>query len=92
MPFLGIRRSSTWAVLAVRASPSPCWRRGRPGAGRPDGARHATINVNTIAGGRSVTRCSRPASPIIAGDLRPAIPARVGFDATEAEIVHLLDG
>lgn len=58
----------------------------------PEGARHATINVNTIAGGQVGHEVQ---SPCVADRCTAIIDRRFlleeGFDATKAEIVDLLD-
>ena len=96
MPFLGISaiehmgavleavRNELKPVLASRTTMVPVV---------PDGARHATINVNTIAGGQVGHTVQ---SPCVADHCRAIFDRRFlleeGFDATKAEIVHLLDG
>lgn len=58
----------------------------------PPGARHATLNVNGIAGGQPVDGIQ---TPCVADRCRAVFDRRFlleeGFDATKAEIVDLLD-
>lgn len=58
----------------------------------PPGARHATLNVNGIAGGQAVDGIQ---TPCVADTCRAVFDRRFlleeGFDGTKAEIVELLD-
>jgi succinyl-diaminopimelate desuccinylase len=59
----------------------------------PPGARHATLNINGIAGGQPVSGIQ---TPCVADTCRAVFDRRFlleeGFDATRAEIVELLEG
>ena len=58
----------------------------------PEGARHATLNINGIAGGQPVDGIQ---TPCVADLCRAVFDRRFlveeGFDATRAEIVALLE-
>ena len=58
----------------------------------PDGARHATLNINGISGGQPVGGIQ---TPCVADRCRAVFDRRFlleeGFDATKAEIVEMLD-
>ena len=58
----------------------------------PDGARHATLNINGISGGQPVGGIQ---TPCVADRCRAVFDRRFlleeGFDATRAEIVEMLD-
>ena len=59
----------------------------------PDGARHATLNINGVSGGQPVDGIQ---TPCVADTCRAVFDRRFlieeGFDATKAEILALLDG
>ncbi|HTM24210.1 MAG TPA: acetylornithine deacetylase/succinyl-diaminopimelate desuccinylase family protein [Vicinamibacterales bacterium] len=59
----------------------------------PDGARHATLNANGIAGGQAVDGIQ---TPCVADRCRAVFDRRFlieeGFDAAKGEILELLDG
>ena len=95
MPFLGVNaiehmgvildriRRELMPQLAARTTAVPVV---------PPGARHATININGIAGGQPVDGIQ---TPCVADDCRAIFDRRFlleeGFDATRAEIQALLD-
>jgi succinyl-diaminopimelate desuccinylase len=95
MPFLGINaieymgivlermRIQLGARLATRTTAVPVV---------PAGARHATLNINGIAGGQPVEGIQ---TPCVADQCRAVFDRRFlleeGFDATRAEIVALLE-
>lgn len=96
MPFLGVSaiehlalvldrmRTVLQPALASRVTAVPVV---------PPGARHATLNVNAIAGGQPIDGIQ---TPCVADRSRAIFDRRFlleeGFDATRAEIVELLDG
>ena len=95
MPFLGVNaiehmgvildrmRRELMPVLGARTTAIPV---------QPPGARHATLNINGIAGGQSVDGIQ---TPCVADLCRAIFDRRFlveeGFDATRAEIVELLE-
>jgi len=59
---------------------------------KPDGARHATLNINGIAGGQPVDGIQTPCvADICRAIFDRRFLAEEGFDATRAEIVDLLE-
>jgi len=96
MPFLGVNaiehlglvlermRRDLQPVLAARTTEVPVI---------PPGARHATLNVNAIAGGQAAGGIQ---TPCVADRCRAIFDRRFlieeGFETTRAEIVDLLDG
>jgi succinyl-diaminopimelate desuccinylase len=96
MPFLGVSaiehmgivleavRNELQPALAARVTEMPV---------DPPGARHATINLNTIEGGQSREEVQ---TPCVADRCRAVFDRRFlleeGFDRTRQEIVSLLDG
>jgi len=95
MPFLGVNaiehmgvildemRRVLMPALQARTTAVPV---------KPDGARHATLNINGIAGGQAVDGIQ---TPCVADVCRAVFDRRFlaeeGFDATRAEIVELLE-
>ena len=95
MPFLGTNAIEHMGVildrirrvlapaLAARTTAVPV---------RPDGARHATLNINGIAGGQPVDGIQ---TPCVADICRAVFDRRFlaeeGFEATKAEIIDLLE-
>jgi succinyl-diaminopimelate desuccinylase len=95
MPFLGVSAIDQMTVLLDRMRRELVPRL----AGRttavpvvPDGARHATLNVNGVAGGQPVDGIQ---TPCVADVCRAIFDRRFlleeGFDATRREIVSLLE-
>ncbi len=95
MPFLGVSaiehmgvildhlRRDLMPTLHARTTAMPV---------QPDGARHATLNINGIAGGQPIDGIQ---TPCVADICRAIFDRRFlveeGFDATRAEIVTLLE-
>ena len=95
MPFLGVSaiehmgvildqiRRELMPALGARTTAVPV---------KPDGARHATLNINGIAGGQPIDGIQ---TPCVADLCRAVFDRRFlveeGFDATRGEIVELLE-
>ena len=96
MPFLGISAITHMVVVLDRIQrvlqPTLAGRRTAVPV-VPEGARHATLNVNGVSGGQAVDGIQ---TPCVADTCRAVFDRRFlleeGFDATRAEIVDLLEG
>ena len=95
MPFLGVSAIEHMGIVLdhVRRELKPAlYARTTAVPVEPEGARHATVNINGIAGGQPVDGIQ---TPCVADLCRAVFDRRFlveeGFDATRAEIVALLD-
>ena len=94
MPFLGVNAIAHMGVILgeIRKLLPDLGRRTTAAPVVPDGARHATLNINGIAGGQPVDGIQ---TPCVADLCRAVFDRRFlveeGFDATRAEIVDLLE-
>lgn len=95
MPFFGVNAISHMGVILdeMRRKLMPALRsRTTEAPVTPEGARHATLNINGIAGGQPVDGIQ---TPCVADLCRAVFDRRFlveeGFDATRAEIVELLE-
>ncbi len=95
MPFLGVSAIEHMGVILdhLRRDLMPTLRaRTTAMPVQPDGARHATLNINGIAGGQPIDGIQ---TPCVADICRAIFDRRFlveeGFDATRAEIVTLLE-
>ena len=96
MPFLGVSAIEHMGVMLDRMRrellPALAGRGRRRCRSCPHGARHATLNVNGIAGGQPVDGIQ---TPCVADRCRAVFDRRFlleeGFDATKAEIDELLE-
>jgi succinyl-diaminopimelate desuccinylase len=95
MPFLGVSAIEHMGVILdrMRRELMPAlYARTTQVPVEPEGARHATININGIAGGQPIDGVQ---TPCVADLCRAVFDRRFlveeGFDATRAEIVELLE-
>ena len=96
MPFLGVSAIERMGAVLEALPHRAAARAGRAGRRAmpvvPEGARHATLNVNTIIGGQANETVQ---SPCVADRCRAVFDRRFlieeGFEATRAEVVQLLE-